>query len=65
MRKIKMRLTAPIAVLCLLTMGGVKPAEAQTVTAAATESARISVYRGVVIDDEGEPLPGVSITVPG
>lgn len=64
MRKIGMRLTAPLAVLCLL-MGGVKPLDAQTVTPEGTADTKISVYRGTVIDDEGEPLPGVSITVPG
>ena len=64
MRKIGMRLTAPLAVLCLL-MGGIKPLDAQTVTPAGTADTKISVYRGTVIDDEGEPLPGVSITVPG
>ncbi len=38
---------------------------AQTVTARGTEDSKISVYRGVVIDDEGDPLPGVSITIVG
>ena len=59
-----MLLTAPITVLCLLS-GGVIPLGAQTVTPRGTEDAKISVYRGVVIDDEGDPLPGVSITIVG
>ena len=46
-------------------IGGVRSAEAQTVTDTGTENTKISVYRGVVIDDEGEPLPGVSVTVVG
>ncbi|WP_302575252.1 SusC/RagA family TonB-linked outer membrane protein [uncultured Duncaniella sp.] len=46
-------------------IGGVRSAEAQTVTGTGTENTKISVYRGVVIDDEGEPLPGVSVTVVG
>ncbi|WP_301748419.1 carboxypeptidase-like regulatory domain-containing protein, partial [uncultured Duncaniella sp.] len=50
--------------MCLI-LGGVKPAEAQTITGTGTENTKISVYRGVVIDDEGEPLPGVSVTVVG
>ncbi|WP_289300594.1 SusC/RagA family TonB-linked outer membrane protein [Duncaniella freteri] len=64
MSKIGMRFAAPLAVICLI-LGGVKPAEAQTITGTGTENTKISVYRGVVIDDEGEPLPGVSVTVVG
>ncbi|WP_289825358.1 carboxypeptidase-like regulatory domain-containing protein, partial [uncultured Duncaniella sp.] len=64
MSKIGMRFAAPLAVMCLI-LGGVKPAEAQTITGTGTENTKISVYRGVVIDDEGEPLPGVSVTVVG
>lgn len=59
-----MRLAAPITVLCLLT-GGINTLKAQTVTGTGTESTQTSVYRGVVIDDEGEPLPGVSVTIVG
>ncbi len=64
MSKIGMRFAAPLAVICLI-LGGVKPTEAQTITGTGTENTKISVYRGVVIDDEGEPLPGVSVTVVG
>ncbi len=59
-----MLLTASFTAFCLLS-GGVNSLVAQTVTARGTEDSKISVYRGVVIDDEGDPLPGVSITIVG
>lgn len=62
MSKIGMRFAASLAVICLYT-GGVNPIDAQTVTTA--ESTKNNVYRGVVIDEEGEPLPGVSVIVVG
>lgn len=64
MKRIRMLLTASFTAFCLLS-GGVKSLVAQTVTARGTEDSKISVYRGVVIDDEGDPLPGVSITIVG
>ncbi|WP_286531373.1 carboxypeptidase-like regulatory domain-containing protein, partial [Duncaniella freteri] len=62
MSKIGMRFAASLAVICLY-MGGVNLIDAQTVTTA--ESTKNNVYRGVVIDEEGEPLPGVSVIVVG
>lgn len=64
MKRIRMLLTASFTAFCLLS-GGVNSLVAQTVTARGTEDSKISVYRGVVIDDEGDPLPGVSITIVG
>lgn len=64
MKRIRMLLTASFTAFCLLP-GGVNSLVAQTVTASGTEDSKISVYRGVVIDDEGDPLPGVSITIVG
>lgn len=64
MKRIRMLLTASFTAFCLLS-GGVNSLVAQTVTASGTEDSKISVYRGVVIDDEGDPLPGVSITIVG
>ena len=63
MKRIRMLLTASFTAFCLLS--GVNSLVAQTVTASGTEDSKISVYRGVVIDDEGDPLPGVSITIVG
>ena len=60
MSKIGMRFAASLAVICLYT-GGVNLIDAQTVTTA--ESTKNNVYRGVVIDEEGEPLPGVSVKI--
>lgn len=64
MKRIRMLLTASFTAFCLLS-GGINSLVAQTVTARGTEESKISVYRGVVIDDEGDPLPGVSITIVG
>lgn len=41
-------------------------ASAQTVTATAKEKGeRAATYRGIVLDQEGEPLPGVTVTIEG
>lgn len=57
-----MRFSA-ILTAVFLALGGVQPIEAQSVAQA--ESTKTNVYRGVVVDEDDEPLPGVTVKVKG
>lgn len=46
-----------------LALGGAQPIEAQSVVQ--TENSKTNVYRGVVVDEDDEPLPGVTVKVKG
>lgn len=58
-----MRFSAILTVAYLTFVGGVQQADAQLV--AQTEDAKTNVYRGVVVDEDDEPLPGVTVKIKG
>lgn len=67
MRKIGLRFAVPFTALALVCgFSGTATVNAQTVKTEETgTSNKANVYRGVVVDDEGEPLPGVTVSVVG
>ena len=66
MKRIGLRIAVPVAALALVCgFSGTAPLSAQTVSTETGTSNKVNVYRGVVIDDEGEPLPGVTVSIVG
>ncbi|MDE6038128.1 MAG: hypothetical protein K2G05_07695, partial [Duncaniella sp.] len=67
MKRIGLRFAVPFTAVALACgFGSQATLNAQTVTTEETgTSNKVNVYRGVVVDDEGEPLPGVTVSVVG